>query len=67
MHIKFIDTRVCVLNCFPFLGRWRGSITLGYILRFASGSEKEPLLGFRLHPLIVFLVSEPEKQIAEPK
>ena len=55
--MKFIYTRVCVLNCFPFLGRRGGSITLGYILRFVSGSEKEPLLGFRLHPSIVFGIS----------
>ena len=61
MHMKFIDTRVCVLNCFPFLGGRRGPITLGHILRFFSGPEKEPLLEFQLHPSIVFVVSEPKK------
>ena len=59
--MKFIYTRVCILNCFPFLGGRRGPITPGHILRFVSGSEKEPVLGFQLHPSIVFVVSEQEK------
>ena len=61
MHMKFIYTRVCILNCFLFLGGRRGPITLGHMLRFVSGSEKEPLLRFQLHPSIVFVVSEQEK------
>ena len=56
--MKFIYTRVCVLNSFPFLGGRRGPITLGHILRFVSGSEKEPLLGFHLHPSIVFVFQQ---------
>ena len=30
----------------------RGAITLGHILQFVSGSDEEPLLGFRVAPSI---------------
>ena len=33
----------------------RGEITLGHILQFATGSDEEPLLGFRVAPSIEFV------------
>lgn len=33
----------------------RGDITLEWILQFATGSDEEPLLGFRLAPSIRFV------------
>ena len=40
------------------LGGRRGFITLGSILRFAIGAEKEPLLGFKLQPSLHFIVAD---------
>ena len=33
----------------------RGAITLGHILQFVTGSDEEPLLGFRVAPSIEFV------------
>ena len=33
----------------------RGEITLGHILQFVTGSDEEPLLGFRVAPSIEFV------------
>ena len=40
------------------LGGRRGFVTLGSILRFAIGTEKEPLLGFKLQPSLHFIVAD---------
>jgi len=37
-----------------FLGGRRGDLTLEHILRFTTGVDEEPVLGFSLHPQIVF-------------
>ena len=39
---------------FLFLAGRRGDITLDYILRFVTGADEEPLLGFKMAPAIVF-------------
>ncbi|KAJ8303654.1 hypothetical protein KUTeg_018764 [Tegillarca granosa] len=33
----------------------RGGVNLSSILRFATGSEEEPALGFSIHPSIAFV------------
>ena len=33
----------------------RGKVDLGSILKFVMGTEKEPLLGFKLHPSLFFI------------
>ena len=42
-----------VLILFITAGR-RGSLTLASILQFATSTDEEPLLGFRIHPSIIF-------------
>ena len=37
------------------VGGRRGVVSLGGILRFATGAEVEPLLGFAIHPIIEFI------------
>ena len=39
-----------------FVGGRRSGITLEKILKFSTGSEYEPLLGFTLHPTLAFQV-----------
>ena len=36
-------------------GGRRGKVDLGSILKFVTGTEKEPLLGFKLHPSLFFI------------
>ena len=36
----------------------RGNVTLSHILQFATGAEEEPVLGFSIHPSIVFVDAE---------
>ena len=36
-------------------GGRRGKVDLGSILKFVTGTEKEPLLGFKLHPSLSFI------------
>lgn len=38
-----------------FLGGRRGNISLEHVLRFATGSDREPLLEFMLNPSIKFV------------
>ena len=33
----------------------RGKVDLGSILKLVAGTEKEPLLGFKLHPSLFFI------------
>ena len=33
----------------------RGKVDLGSMLKFVMGTEKEPLLGFKLHPSLFFI------------
>ena len=35
-------------------GGRRGTITLGHVLQFATGTDEESVLGFELHPSLVF-------------
>jgi hypothetical protein len=41
-------------NVFINAGGRRGTVTLRHILKFATGAEEEPMLGFSLHPTIQF-------------
>lgn len=43
-----------MLNNFIILGGRRGQVTLGHILKFATGSEDEPVLGFTITPTVTF-------------
>ena len=36
-------------------GGRRGKVDLGSILKFVTGIENEPLLGFKLHPSLFFI------------
>ena len=36
-------------------GGRKGKVDLGSILKFFTGTEKEPLLGFELHPSLFFI------------
>ena len=36
-------------------GGGRGKVDLVSILKFVAGTEKEPLLGFKLHPSLLLL------------
>ena len=36
-------------------GGRRGKVYLGSILKFVAETEKEPLLGFKLHPSLFFI------------
>ena len=49
--------RECVYIPFLFLisGGHRGTIALPDILRFATGGENEPILGFSIQPSIAFV------------
>ena len=38
----------------------RSKVDLGSILKFVTGIEKEPLLGFKLHPSVVFTKTNEE-------
>lgn len=32
----------------------RGAVTLGHVLQFSTGTDEEPILGFELHPSLIF-------------
>ena len=49
MVSKFVKTIITLILMLITVDR-RGKLTLGSILRFVTGTEKEPLLGFKLHP-----------------
>lgn len=38
-----------------YLGGRRGFVTLGHVLRFATGADEEPVLGFAIHPALKFV------------
>ena len=46
-------------------GGRRSKVDLGSILKFAMGTEKEPLLGFKLHPSLFFIKTN-EKTFCRP-
>lgn len=53
---------VCDIETFqPFLsytGGQRGNVSLPHILKFVTGAEEEPVLGFSHHPSITFVEAE---------
>ena len=51
---------MCAYIPFLFLisGGHRGTIALPDILRFATGAENEPILGFSIHPSIAFVEAQ---------
>lgn len=40
-------------------GGRRGNVTLGHILRFTTGADEEPVLGFKMHPALEFCEGGP--------
>ena len=46
-------------------GGRRGKVDLGSTLKFVTGTEKEPLLGFKLHPSLFFIKTN-EKTFCRP-
>lgn len=40
---------------FYIFRRKKGDVSLSSILKFATGSEEEPILGFHIHPSIAFV------------
>lgn len=36
------------------VGGRRGAVTLGHVLQFSTGTDGEPILGFELHPSLIF-------------
>lgn len=58
MCIAFCDNTLQVFrifNLFNLLGGRRNAVTLVHILQFATGAEEEPILGFTIHPSLVFV------------
>lgn len=41
---------------FLIFRRKKGGVSLCSILKFATGSEEEPVLGFHIHPSIAFVI-----------
>ena len=39
-------------------GGRRGKVGLGSILKFVTGTEKEPVVGFKLHPSLFFIKTD---------
>ena len=39
-------------------GGRRGNLSLAQILQFATGVDEEPLLGFTIHPSLIFVEAE---------
>ena len=39
-------------------GDRRGKVGLGSILKFVTGTEKEPVVGFKLHPSLFFIKTD---------
>ena len=46
-------------------GGRRGKVDLGSTLKFVTGTEKEPLLGLKLHPSLFFIKTN-EKMFCRP-
>ena len=47
------------LALYIFAAGRRGAINIGTVLRFVTCQEEEPLLGYSIHPTIVFLPDLP--------
>ena len=45
------------------IGVRRGAVSLGHILKFVTGTDEEPVLGFALHPSITFVEAESESKM----
>ena len=56
MYKQFNIYQIILVLCISSGGR-RGAVNLGSILRFATGTEEEPVLGFALQPSIQFMES----------
>ena len=41
-----------------YTGGQRGNVSLPNILKFVTGAEEEPVLGFSYHPFIMFVEAE---------
>ena len=50
------------ISFIPIGGR-RGAVSLGHILKFVTGTDKEPVRGFALHPSITFVEAESESKM----
>ena len=48
---------------FILIGGRRGAVSLGHILKFITGTDEEPVLGFALHPSITFVEAESESKM----
>ena len=55
--LKKGETISSLLNYFiiALTGGRRGNIALGDILRFCTGADQEPALGYAFHPSIIFI------------
>jgi hypothetical protein len=51
----FLFSEVIINYYFPSLGGRREGVTLGSVLKFATGTDEEPVLGFVLQPTISFV------------
>ena len=54
----FLGLSLNYFDCFVNLGGLRGVVTLPHILRFATGAEEEPVLGFSIQPSLLFIEAE---------
>ena len=45
-------------------GDRRGKVGLGSILKFVTGTEKEPVVGFKLHPSLFFIKTDEKNFLA---
>ena len=57
MLVLNLNKCLCLLNYFiiALTGGRRGNIALSDILRFCTGADEEPVLGYALHPSIIFV------------
>ena len=51
--LPYIYNNICFITSIHLGGR-RGGVSLGHVLQFATGSDEEPILGFELHPSLIF-------------
>ena len=56
---RFTSGKLPLILMFIASGK-RGKVDLGSILKFVTGIEKEPLLGFKLHPSVLFTKTNEE-------
>ena len=65
IYIWLFNNRVAknwFISFIPIGGR-RGAVSLGHILKFVTGTDEEPVLGFALHPSITFVKAESESKM----